>query len=160
MKRSTIISASALAMLICCGTAAAAEESGHAQSHEFHRNTIAGFIGITGEERREGALTLGVEYERRFSEAFGVVLSVERALGDLDFTVLTVPFAWHSGPWTFSAGPGVEFPDHDDHNEFLVRGSVLYVFDRHNYEIAPKFTMDVVAGDVVLLGGVVIGFGF
>jgi hypothetical protein len=151
-------------MLMMFTQLAVGEEAEHTGEHDaashYHQNTIAGFIGITGEERRKKALTLGVEYERRFSETFGVVLSLERALGDLDFTVLTVPFAWHRGPWTFSAGPGIEFPDHDEHNEFLIRGSVLYVFDRGGHELAPKYTVDIVGGEVVLIGGLVIGFGF
>jgi hypothetical protein len=139
---------------------AVGEEAEHDAAHDYHRNTIAGFIGITGEDRRERAFTLGLEYERRISKTFGVVLSLERAMGDLDFTVLTVPFAWHRGPWTFSAGPGIEFPDHEGENEFVVRGSVLYTFERSGYELAPKFAVDFVDGEVVLIGGLVVGFGF
>ena len=66
--------------------------AGESHEHEFHKNTIAGFIGFTGEDSRSGdgrerAFTLGLEYERRFSEAFGVLVAVEQAFGDLDFSV-------------------------------------------------------------------------
>lgn len=147
-------------MLMFLANPVVGEEAEHPATHEYHRNSVAGFIGITDEGRREKALTLGVEYERRLSMDFGVVFSVERALGDLDFTVLTVPFAWHRGPWIFSAGPGIEFPDHEGDNEFLVRGSVLYTFDRGGYELAPKLAMDFVDGEVVLVVGLIVGYGF
>lgn len=146
--------------LVIIANLAVAEEAEYEAEDDYHPNTIAGFIGITDEDRRERALTLGIEYERRFSKTFGVVLSLERALGDLEFTVLTVPFVWHRAPWAFSVGPGLEFLEHEEENEFLVRGSVVYVFERSGYEFAPKFAMDFVDGEVVLIVGVVVGIGF
>jgi hypothetical protein len=124
---------------------------------------IGGFIGITGEDNRSGggrerAHTLGLEYERRFSEAFGVIVEAERAFGDLDFTVITVPLVYHRGPWAVSAGPGIEIPDHGD-EEFVFRVAGVYAFDRGGYELAPKFGLDFVASDVVFFGGLVIAFG-
>ena len=151
-------------MLIAVANPAAGQEAEHADEHsaehDYHRNTIAGFVGITGENRRERALTLGLEYERRFSETFGVVVSVEQVLGDLDFTVLAVPFAFHRGPWTFSVGPGIEFPSDDGDDEFVARGSVLYSFEQNGYELAPRVTLDFVDGETVLIVGLIIGKGF
>jgi hypothetical protein len=127
--------------------------------HEFHKNTIAGFIGVTGEERRERAVTLGIDYERRINELVGIGIGVERAMGDLDFTVLTVPFGFHFGHWKLMIGPGVEFA-HGEKEHELVRAGVEYAFDMGGYELAPKFMVDFVDGEAVLIAGVGFVWGF
>ena len=161
--------AAALIIGLAMSTNGRAEEhhGSAAESHEhgYHKNVIAGFIGFTGEDSRSGegrerALTLGLEYERRFSEAWGVLVAAERAFGDLDFTVITVPLVYHRGPWAFSAGPGIELPDHGHEDEFVFRVAGTYGFDRGGYELAPKAGLDFVAGEVVFFAGLVIGFPF
>lgn len=137
----------------------ASEGVEHEQEHHFHRNTLFGFIGITGEDRRERAGTLAIEYERRFNERWGLAAGGERAFGDLEFTVFTVPVVFHTGNWALYAGPGVEKPD-DHSSEFLVRVGVAYEFEAGNVLLSPKFNVDFVDGDAVLVGGLAIGFGF
>jgi hypothetical protein len=141
------------------------ESAAESHGHEFHKNLIAGFIGFTGEDSRDGpgrerALTLGIEYERRFNETFGLLLAAERALGDLDFWILTAPIVYRRGPWAFSAGPGIEIPDDDRENEFVFRLAGVYAFNRGSYELAPKAGLDFVAGEVVFFAGLVIGFPY
>jgi hypothetical protein len=159
---------SAIAIGLMVSVASLAEEhhesANEGHGHGFHKNVIGGFVGFTGEDNRSGggrerALTIGLEYERRFSEAFGVIVEAERAFGDLDFTVITVPFVYHRGPWAFSAGPGIEIPEHGD-DEFVFRVAGVYAFDRGGYELAPKIGLDFVASEVVFFGGLVIAFGF
>ena len=140
------------------------ESTNDGHEHRFHKNMIGGFVGFTGEENRTGdgrerALTFGFEYERRFSEAFGVIVEAERAFGDLNFTVIAVPLVYHRGPWAFSAGPGVEIADHGD-DEFVFRVAGGYAIDRGGYELAPKVGLDFVASEIVFFGGFVMGFGF
>lgn len=129
------------------------------QHHEFHRNMLFGFVGITGEDRRERAGTVAIEYERRLNERWGLSAGVEHAFGDLNFTVFTVPVVFHSGKWGFYAGPGIEKPE-DHGSEFLFRAGVVYEFEAGNVVLAPKFAVDFVDGDTVLVGGLAIGFGF
>lgn len=135
------------------------EEGGAHEEHHYHKNMIAGFIGITGEERREKALTLGIDYERRISELLGIGIGVERAMGDLDFTVVTVPIGFHFGHWKLMVGPGVEFA-HGEKEHELLRTGVEYAFDMGSYELAPKFMVDFVDGDAVVIAGVGIAWGF
>jgi hypothetical protein len=140
------------------------ESTNEGHEHGFHKNVIGGFVGFSGEDKRTGggrdrALTLGFEYERRFSEAFGVILEAERAFGDLDFTVITVPLVYHRGQWAFSAGPGIEIPDHGE-DEFVFRVAGAYAYDRGGYELAPKVGLDFVAGEIVFFGGLAIAFAF
>jgi hypothetical protein len=144
-------------------------EEGHdsangGHEHGFHKNVIGGFVGLSDEDNREGggrerALTVGLEYERRFSESFGLLVSAERAFGDLDFTVVTVPLVYHRGPWAFSAGPGIEFLDQGG-DEFVFRVAGVHAFDRGGYELAPKVGLDFVASEVVIFAGLVVAFGF
>ena len=157
-----------IALVLMLSAASLAEEdhesANEGHEHVFHKNVIGGFVGFTGEDNRSGggrerAFTLGIEYERRFSEQFGVLVAVERAFGDLDFTVVTVPLVYHRGPWAFSAGPGVEFLDQED-NEFVFRIAGIRSFDRGRYELAPKVGLDFVAGEVVFFAGLVVGTGF
>lgn len=140
-------------------TAVFAESEEHEHEHEYHVNTLYGFIGITGKDRRDRAGTVAIEYERRFNPRWGLAAGAEHAFGDLDFTVFTVPVVFHSGDWGFYAGPGLEKSDHHD-SEFLVRVGVVYEFETGSVILAPKFNVDFVDGDAVLVGGLAIGFGF
>ena len=141
---------------------ALAEESSHSEhgEAEHHKNRVAGFIGITDEDRRERALTLGVDYSRWLSPSFSIGVGIERALGDLDFTVVAIPVFYHLHEWTFFAGPGWEKVDDEDGTENLIRVGVEYGIEMDGYEIAPAFMMDFIDGEVVLIGGVAIALGF
>jgi hypothetical protein len=134
-------------------------EDGHKDGHSFHPNLLMGFVGITGEDRRDRALTLGLDYQRRFSERFSLGVGVEHAFGDLDFTVVTIPFVLHHKEWKFFAAPGVEKSDHHD-DENLIRVGVEYAFYVGDLELAPRFMLDFIDGDTVVIGGLGIGKGF
>ena len=140
----------------------AAEESSHSEHSEAEhaKNRVAGFIGITDEDRRERALTLGVDYSRSLSPSFSIGVGIERALADLDFTVLTVPIAYHLGEWAFFAGPGWENVDDEEGTENLIRVGIEYGFEMDGYELAPVFMMDFIDDEVVLILGVAIGLRF
>jgi len=75
-----------------------------------HMNVFGIFFGLASQDRRDG-LSLGIEYERRFGEWFGIGLGVERSFGDIDAFVYTLPLAIHSGRWKSYIGPGVEETD-------------------------------------------------
>jgi hypothetical protein len=129
----------------------------HESMHDFHPNLIALFVGVTDEGRHE-ALALGIEYERRLNESFGVGLVAEHTFGDLDFWVYAVPFAYHTGPWKFYIAPGVEDGDHG--SESLVRVGGEYAFEVGDWEISPQLDVDLVDGEEVFVLGVTFGKGF
>ena len=126
----------------------------------YHLNYLAVFGGITDEDRRERASTVGIEYERLLSERFGIGALVEHAFGDLDFTIYAIPLAFHSGNWRWYVAPGIEDPDHHPGNEFLLRVGVEYFFQVGNYHVGPQFDVDFVDGEEVLVLGLTIGRGF
>ncbi len=129
----------------------------HETTHDFHPNLLALFVGVTDEGRHE-ALALGIEYERRLNESFGVGVLAEHTFGDLDFWVYAVPFAYHAGRWKFYIAPGVEKGDHG--SEFLVRIGGEYAFEVGAWEISPQLNVDLVDGDEVYVLGVTFGKGF
>ena len=51
--------------------------SEHEGAHEFHPNMLALFVGNTHEERRKNGFALGLEYERRLNQSFGIGLIAE-----------------------------------------------------------------------------------
>ena len=125
--------------------------------HNFHPNSLALFVGVTDEGRHQ-ALALGIEYERRLNESFGVGVLAEHTFGDLDFWVYAVPFAYHTGRWKFYIAPGVEDGDHG--SESLVRVGGEYAFEVGEWEISPQLDVDLVDGDEVFVLGVTFGKGF
>jgi len=132
--------------------------SDHEMAHDFHQNLLALFIGVTHEGRRDNGLALGIEYERRLNESFGVGIVAEHTFGDLDFWVYAVPFAYHTGRWKFYIAPGVEEGDHG--NESLVRLGGEYAYEVGAWEISPQLDVDFVGGDQTLVLGVTFGKGF
>ena len=85
---------------------------------------------------------------------------LQRALGDLDFTVIAVPFSYRIDSWKLFAGPGWESSEIGSGKHFLARVGVEYIIQKEGYEIAPKIMFDIIDGEVVVVGGVAIGLGF
>lgn len=127
----------------------------HGGPGAFPGHTLGVFIGDTSEDslNREG-LTLGLEYEYRVSEGFGLGLTAEHIGGDFDTGVFVLPAAFHSGPWKFYTGPGIEF--HSGERESLLRVGVEYGFHFKNYEISPQVDFDFVDGERLFVIGLVI----
>jgi hypothetical protein len=123
-------------------------------------NSVGAFAGFTGANRRENGLTLALTYERRITESFGIGAEVERVFGDLDFWLVTVPFAYHRGSWKLFAGPGVEKPDGGDY-EGLIRIGGEYGFEvSEKWEISPVLALDFVDSDTEVIGGVLFSYHF
>jgi hypothetical protein len=133
--------------------------SGHEITHDYHKNLMAGFIGFTGETRRENGATLGIGYIRRVTKTFSVGALVERSTGDLDFWVYAIPFAYNAGRWKFFVAPGIEDSDHHG-SEFLVRVGTEYAIEVGNWEIAPQLSIDFVNGEQLGVLGIAVGRGF
>ena len=108
--------------------------SDHEATQDFHPNFLGVFLGVTDEGRLEG-FAMGIEYERRLNESFGVGVVAEHAFGDLDLWVYAVPFAYHTGRWKLYVAPGVEDGEHG--SESLVRLGGEYAFEFGAWEISP-----------------------
>ena len=137
--------------------------SAHEETHDFHRNWAALFIGVTGEDRRNGKPALGIEYARHLNPAFAIGGLIEYTFGDHDFWVVAVPFAYRTGPWKVYVAPGFEVEELKDgpsESDFLLRVGGEYAFEIGELEIAPQIDVDFVDGDTVFVFGVTIGKSF
>jgi len=153
---SLILSAPTLAENV--GEAAHGSVQGHEVNH-FHNNELGVFAGITHGGRRKNAPALGIEYERRINELFGIGAVAEYSFGDADFLVVTVPFSFHIQSWKLVVAPGIE--DSDDHGtEALVRFGAGYGFKTGGWMFTPQVNVDFVDGEDVWVFGVGIGKGF
>ena len=125
----------------------------------YHKNIIGLFTGITHKNRGTNEFAVGLEYERRFTEHFGVGAVAEYTGGDADVWIYAVPFAWHTGHWKFYLAPGVEDGHHG--SEELVRIGGEYAFHLSGgWEIAPQVNVDIVDSEEVWVFGVVFALGF
>jgi hypothetical protein len=135
-------------------------ESAHGEGHEFHKNILAVFGGVTHSGRRENDPALALEYERRFTEHFSMGAFAEYTFGDSDYAVYGIPFYYRSGHWRFALAPGIE--DSKEHGtEELVRISANYIFEvGGGWDVAPTLAVDFVDGEDVWIFGLGVGKGF
>ena len=128
--------------------------SDDSEGHGYHKNVVGVFTGITHAGRRENGFALGFEYERRFSERFGVGVVAEHTFGDADVWIAAIPFAFHTGHWKLYAAPGVEDGHHG--TEELLRLGAEYAFElADGWEIAPQINVDLVDSEDVWVFGIV-----
>jgi hypothetical protein len=127
--------------------------------HHFHKNEMGVFAGITHGGRRKNEPALGVEYERRINESFGIGALAEYTFGDADFLVVAVPFIFHINSWKLLVAPGMEHSSAHG-NEALVRFGAGYGFKTGGWMITPQVNVDFVDGEDVWVFGVGFGKGF
>ena len=125
---------------------------------DYHKNTLAMFVGIAYESQDENGAAIGIEYERRINKYFGIGALAEYSSGDLDSWVYVVPFAYHHERWKFYVAPGVEDSEHG--NEALLRLGVEYAFEVGGWELSPQLDVDLVDNKEVWVLGVTFGRGF
>lgn len=141
-----------------------AEEGSSVEGHgkhsidTHHRNTLGVFLGAAL-DGREDAPAIGLEYERRIGEAFGIGAVVEYTGDDADFWVAAVPLALHAGHFKFYIAPGFEDGEHG--KEGLLRLGAEYGFALSaGWEIAPQVNVDFVDGEDVWVIGLLFAKGF
>ena len=89
-----------------------------------HQHSLSVFLGNT-HENVDDEFTIGVGYERRLNEDWGMGGLIEYAGGKFDSTILGIPvFFYPDRHWRFWLAPGVEI--HSGDSEFLVRAGVGY----------------------------------
>lgn len=128
----------------------------HDRSSPHH--TLGVFVGDTTEGQRANGVTLGLEYEYRLNERFGIGAIAEHVWGDFNTNVYVLPVAAHYGPWKIYAGAGVEDGEHG--SEPLFRVGIEYGFHTGGYEISPQIDVDFVGGEELVVFGIVIARPF
>jgi len=133
-------------LIAVSGTAFAGEQS------------LALFVGIT-DDRGDNVFSLGLDYEYKFSEIFGLGGLLDHASGDVRSWVVGVPiFAHPVGGLVVLLAPGVEHQNDGD-NEALVRLGAGWEFEiGERFVLAPMFNVDFVDGDKVYVYGIEFGY--
>lgn len=108
-------------LTVVSAAAVASEEKRH------HRNHLSVFAGATHAEGSDEA-TIGLEYEYRLNERFGVGALLDHAGGDLDSTIVAGVVFFH--PYEgllLLAAAGNEHTHHGD--ELVLRAGIGYEFE-------------------------------
>ena len=140
-----------------------AEEVGHGSNEKEleNRHGIELFLGNTHEDGEDG-FSVGLSYEYRLSQLFGIGGIVESASGVLREWVLAVPLFLHPYKgWRFLVAPGVDIPEDEGDNEFLFRVGAAYEFEiGEKWAITPEFNVDFVDNSEVFVYGLSFGYKF
>ena len=120
--------------------------------------TLSLFVGVT-DDRGDNAFSLGLDYEYKFTEIFGIGGLLDHANGDVRTWVVGVPiFAHPVGGLVVLLAPGIEHQDDGD-NEALVRLGAGWEFElSERFVVAPMFNIDFVDDDKVYVYGVEFGY--
>jgi hypothetical protein len=137
--------------------AAEEEHEEHKESH-YHRNHLGLMLGNTHEEG-EDEFTIGLDYEYRFSQYFGIGLLGEYVGEDERKGIGMVPLFIHPYKgFRFVAAAGVK-PKAEE-TKFVWRLGIGYRFPIGNWTIAPELNLDFTEGRTVEVFGVSFGYGF
>jgi hypothetical protein len=111
------------------------------------------------DDRGEKGFSMGLDYEYKFSEIFGIGGLLDIAGSDVRSFVVGVPiFAHPVGGLVALLAPGIEHQD-DGSNEALVRLGAGWEFElSERFVVAPMFNIDFVDGDKVYVYGVAFGY--
>jgi hypothetical protein len=138
-----------VALLALAQNAAAQEES-------FKRNVIELFGGATFNDSETNG-SIGLSYERRVTEKFGIGGLVEYTNGRE--WIYAVPFSWRiTEPWKVLVAPGWEHEEGE--NTYLTRLGTSYEFEVGEMTLAPEINFDFVDGDTAVVAGISLGFAF
>jgi hypothetical protein len=157
-----------LLFLVCWLTAASLPASDHPfvfeSSGDFERHHVGLFLGgatrFDDRDEDETDLAIGIEYEFRLNQAFGVGGLIEgiptSGVRDL---VLATPVVWHPvDGLKLSLAPGIEF--HDQDKDFMIRFAAGYDFRIGRFTIGPDVSLDLTHHSRTLVYGVFGGVGF
>lgn len=126
---------------------------------EEGRNELGIYLGMT-ESGGDNGFSVGIDYERRLNQRFGIGFTVEHTGSDFRENIVAVTFNWHA--WKelkLFAAPGLEIED--DETGALLRLGFEYGFGIGNgFEIAPGVAFDFTEDEHATVIGAVISKKF
>jgi hypothetical protein len=158
-----------MAMMTWWPTPGEAQERAEAPEEEMEPRHHPGlFLGATTSQDETGP-SLGLEYEFRITEMWGIggIFEFTWETEERDYIFL-VPVHFHYKEWSFTAGAGIERArpvataegEEEGSNSALGRVGVEYGFEVRDFEIAPGVNFDVSEGEPKLVWGVLFSRGF
>jgi len=157
----SITIASVISALVMSSSLVMASEDDHGSGdHSAQSKHIAGlFAGATKAAGNEVDGTIGIEYEYKFSNHYGLGVVYEKSSdahhGD-GVSVYAASVYWHPHTnWRLGLGAGEE-KVHGSHGyiQSLVRASISYDFHVGGFGIAPTFNLDRVDGNNIEVYGI------
>ena len=150
---------SALAILLLSAVSqslAAAEPD-----HSDHSHHLAGVVGVASHESRDGRF-LGVEYEYRLNDNWGIGGYYEQTFDGFDLEALGLMGTFHPGQnWKVLGGVGAEGKLNTDKTKLLVRAAIAYDFHVGSVSLSPLLAIDWIEDNsYVVYLGLGVGFGF
>lgn len=148
--------------LACLAGPVAAQEAGAESADLAHRNQLALFLGGTDYEDRV-AFTVGLDYERRLGERFGVGVLADWALGGegREFVLAPAVFYRPLPRLRLDVATGIERNTVEKEVAFLLRLGVDYDFElNERWSVAPNLNVDLVEGETVFVFGAELGYRF
>ncbi len=146
-----------------CSGAFASEATGH---HEYPHYHVAIFAGAGLErdgDHEENGSALGLKYEVKWSEKWGIGVYAERLFGSGHNRswAAGIPVSFYaSESWRFFFGPGIESSSEKD--KFLMRFGVAYVISlNEHWSASPEILVDFIEGGAkTYVIGIAVGYGF
>lgn len=156
--------------MLSVAVAASAQEPHPEERHEMEvpYNVAALFLGNTNEQGANG-FSLGLEYERRVSDLFGVGAVVEHAGGDINGTItIAVLYVHPYAGLLVVLGLGAEFKSasEEDGEEEAATSGLLgriglgYEFEFDHLVLVPQINLDVFEREEAVVVGAVIAYRF
>ena len=148
----------AILMIVCQPALVLGDEPENSDEAEWVSegpHEVGLFLGVTDKDGDLGT-SIGIDYEYRFHEMFGIGGLLEYTGSDFREGVACVPFFWH--PWrelAFVGAPGIEMDAADGTDSFLVRVGVEYGFAiGSGYKLVPEANFDFTRDEdtVVVIG--------
>jgi len=140
---------------------AALSRAAGAESESTERQNKVSFFGGITQDGSDVEASLGLEYEHRMGDLWGIGGLAEYAAGDFDAWVVAVPVLLHPyADWFIRLAPGVEFEE--DEASLLLRTGVGYDFElSRRWSLAPEFNVDFTeGGDTKLVYGLSLSYSF
>jgi hypothetical protein len=128
--------------------------------HQSHKHHVAIFLGNTHDYHGNDAFTVGVDYEYRLTDLFGIGGVIDHAGGNINSTVVGGGLFTH--PWKDLRLATILGNEHqNDHNELLVRLGVSYDFHTEKWILTPVINVDLLeSGHQNWVYGVAVGKAF
>ena len=156
--RVLVLSLAVFALVMPLQLLAAEEGHGEHKESHYHRHHLGLLLGNTHEEG-EDDLTIGLDYEYRFSQYTGIGGLLEYVGEDIrEWVGLVALFIHPHKGFRFMVAPGIKHKKGED--KFLWRLGIGYRFPVGNWTIAPEFNVDFTEGRVAEVYGVSFGYGF
>ena len=133
----------------------------HESAHEYHQHHLA-VVGGFARHHGHDANFLGLEYEYRLSDKWGIGGYYEQTFNGFDLEALGLIGTYHpGGGWKLMGGIGGEGKLNSDKTKLLLRFSIGHDFHVGQTTITPLLAVDWIEDNsTATYLGVAVGFGF